>query len=218
MEQQHWFGSITAMDEQIGRLRNRLKELDVMHNTILWFCSDNGPSYIHNHNSSGGLRGKKAELYEGGIRVPAILEWPARVEGGRLCDYPSSTSDFLPTMLGICHVEPVKSLPLDGQNILPQVLGERQEVSRFIFFQSPLPRRLKKSTSSEEEQFAAIKGNHKLISTDNGASYQLYDLQNDRGERKDLSDSNKEMESNMKSALNAWRLSCRNSARGMDYK
>jgi arylsulfatase A-like enzyme len=66
----HWFGCVHAMDRQIGRLRRELKHLGIADNTIVWFCSDNGPSYIHNWNSAGPLRGKKATLWEGGLFSP----------------------------------------------------------------------------------------------------------------------------------------------------
>ena len=68
------------MDDQIGKLRSELKRLGVEDNTIVWFCSDNGPSYIHNYNSAGPFKGKKAELYEGGICVPSIVEWPVKFQ------------------------------------------------------------------------------------------------------------------------------------------
>ena len=101
LEAQHWFGCITAMDEQIGRLRERLRALGVAGNTILWFSSDNGPSWIHSYNSAGPLRDKKGTLYEGGIRVPAVLEWPARLQRPRVVAAPCVTSDIYPTLLAV---------------------------------------------------------------------------------------------------------------------
>ncbi len=215
MEEQHWYGSITAMDEQIGKLRGTLKTMGVTENTLIWFCSDNGPSYIHNYNSSGGLRGKKAELYEGGIRVPAILEWPEKLPAGQTTDYPTTTSDFLPTILSVLDIQAKEHLPLDGANILP-VLFKRAS-SRYLFFQSPLPDRLKKSTSTEEEQFAVIEGEFKLISADNGVSYQLYNLKEDEKETIDISKDHKEIVDEMKKALDKWKQSCARSAEGLDY-
>ena len=215
MEQQHWYGSISAMDEQIGRLRENLKNMGVADNTILWFCSDNGPSYIHDYNSSGGLRGKKAELYEGGIRVPAILEWPEKFEGGQISNFISSTSDFLPTILAACGMDPDEKMPIDGQNILPNIMTNSN--GKHLFFQSPLPDRLKKSTSTGEEQFAMIDGNFKLISMDNEQSYQLYNLEKDKAESYDVSMDYPEKVQQMKIALEEWRKSCTRSADGLDY-
>lgn len=215
MEQQHWYGSISAMDEQIGRLRKRLKEMGGAENTLIWFCSDNGPSYIHNYNSSGGLRGKKAELYEGGIRVPALLEWPEKFDGGQISNYPSSTSDFLPTILAVCGLQANESMPLDGQDILPFFMGQAD--SRNLFFQSPLPGRLKKSSFTEDEQYAVINDNHKLISMDNGRSYQLYNIEEDIEETNDISIDFPGKVQQLSSALDEWKKSCVLSADGLDY-
>lgn len=215
MEEQHWYGSITAMDEQIGRLRKSLIEMGISDNTLLWFCSDNGPSYIHNFNSSGGLRGKKAELYEGGIRVPAMLEWPEKIATSQVSDYPCFTSDFLPTILEICGLQQNKNLPLDGIDIFPHMLNIDSD--RTLFFQSPLPARLKKSSFTEEEQFAVIVGDNKLISIDNGENFQFYNLKSDKEESNDISDSQKEKVELMKNALNQRKISCSRSANGMDY-
>ncbi len=78
---QHYYGCITAMDEQIGRLRSRLTELGIAGNTMIWFSSDNGPEGRTGQEgrfrgSAGGLRGRKRSLFDGGLRVPALLEWP----------------------------------------------------------------------------------------------------------------------------------------------
>ncbi len=216
IEQQHWYGSITAMDEQVGRLRNSLKEMGIAENTLLWFCSDNGPSYIHNYNSSGGLRGKKAELYEGGIRVPAMLEWPARFSNGKDSNYPCYTSDFLPTVLAICGLQANENLPLDGKDIFPHFLKDTSD--RTLFFQSPLPDRLKKSTTLDVEQYAVIEGDLKIISTDGGESFQLYNLKKDHEESNDISGDHKEEVMKMRNALELWMKSCSSSAEGMDYK
>ena len=101
MEEQHWYGGISAMDDQIGRLRSELKKMNINHNTIVWFCSDNGPSYIHNYNSAGPFRGRKSELLEGGIVVPSIVEWPAKFKTPKKMNTPVVTSDFYPTLINI---------------------------------------------------------------------------------------------------------------------
>ena len=75
-EKQHFCGEITAMDRAFGKLRTSLRELGLRDQTVLWYCSDNGA--LPKVGSSGGRRGNKGQIYEGGLLVPALLEWPAR--------------------------------------------------------------------------------------------------------------------------------------------
>lgn len=84
--QQHYYACITALDQQVGRLRQRLRELQVARDTMVWFASDNGPEgnpgpQGRSQGSAGPFRGRKRSLYEGGVRVPALLVWPARIAG-----------------------------------------------------------------------------------------------------------------------------------------
>jgi len=215
LPEQHWFGSITAMDEQIGRLRSLLRSSGIADNTILWFCSDNGPSYIHDFNSAGPLRGKKSELYEGGIRVPAILEWPARFQDPGLVNIPVSTSDFYPTLLAITNTEVEDQPTLDGENILP-ILEGRSDMRNPIGFLSPLASPLRKQETRVEEQLALVGERYKLISVDNGLSFQLYDLIADGDESTDIALEQSGVFNDMKQKLQAWVSSCRNDKNLMD--
>lgn len=203
IEAQHWFGCITAMDDQIGRLRTQLREWGIADETIVWFKSDNGPSYIHHYNSAGPLRGSKGELYEGGIRVPAILEWPAMFPKPKNIDVPASTSDLFPTLLSMTMVDHDSDLILDGEDIFPVLKGE-QERNHPIGFLSPLPNRLQPVETTDDEQFAWINEQYKLISVDNGRTYQLYDLLNDISETRDVSDIYPEIKLSMKEQLLSW--------------
>jgi len=85
--EQHYYGTLTAMDEQIGRLRSELRRIGVAEDTMLWFCSDNGPAgnraTDRAQGSAGPFRNRKGSLYEGGILVPGLLEWPGVIDGGR---------------------------------------------------------------------------------------------------------------------------------------
>ena len=204
IEAQHWFGTITAMDRQIGRLRKQLQEMELSDNTILWFCSDNGPSYIHEYNSAGPFRGKKSELWEGGICVPAILEWPQKFNHPRVIDVPIVTSDFYPTLLYICGIDSENPQILDGENVYPILEGKRQERISSIGFQSPLPQKLQKQQTVSEEQFAWIDNQFKLLSMDNGDSYQLYNIKTDQGETQDISAKHPEVKARMLKELKNW--------------
>ena len=104
--QQHYFGCITAMDEQIGRLRKTLKEEDAHRNTMIWFCSDNGPEGNESApGKTGGFRGRKRSLYEGGVRVPALLEWPEKITKQDNITCPAGTIDYLPTILSLMDIQ-----------------------------------------------------------------------------------------------------------------
>jgi arylsulfatase A-like enzyme len=116
---QHFFGEITGMDRAFGKLRKALGTLGIRENTILWYCSDNGGLRTQ---SSGG-RGKKGQIYEGGLRVPAILEWPARITKPRRTSVPCVTSDIYPTLLELVGVRVEKQPPLDGISLAPLLAG-----------------------------------------------------------------------------------------------
>ena len=120
----HFFGEITAMDAALGKMRSGLRNLGIADNTVLWYCSDNGSLP---KGSSGGLRARKGSLYEGGIRVPAVLEWPARVKANRITDINANTSDIYPTLLELAGVALPKNQPrLDGISLAPLLRGEKQ--------------------------------------------------------------------------------------------
>ena len=120
----HFFGEITAMDAALGKMRSGLRKLGIADNTVLWYCSDNGSLP---KGSSGGLRARKGSLYEGGIRVPAVLEWPARVKANRITDINANTSDIYPTLLELADVALPKNQPrLDGISLAPLLRGEKQ--------------------------------------------------------------------------------------------
>ena len=215
---QHWFGAVSAMDGQIGRLRSELKRLGIEDDTILWFCSDNGPSYIHDYNSTGGLKGKKATLYEGGIRVPSILVWPRRIRVPAVSGLPVSTSDFYPTLLSICGAGVDGQPVLDGRDVLGLILSGAAERPEPIMFQSPVVNSAKKTETTEVLQSAVILNGFKLISVDGGNSFALFDLDADPGEMTDLSEAHPAMKAELKARLKDWQASCAESAKGRDYR
>ena len=135
---QHYYGCITAMDEQVGRLRSELRKLGAAENTLLFFCSDNGPEGQTGKapGSAGHLSGRKRSLLEGGIRVPGLVEWPARIKPGRTTNVPCVTSDYLPTILALIDVEPITDRPIDGISLVPLFDGKLAKRERPIGFES----------------------------------------------------------------------------------
>ncbi len=119
-KQQHFYGEITGMDRAFGKLRNELRTLGIRENTILWYCSDNGG--LPNLGATGG-RANKGKVYEGGLRVPAIIEWPARISGHRVTKVPCNTVDIYPTLLDIVGVRMGNQPPLDGISLTALIAG-----------------------------------------------------------------------------------------------
>lgn len=124
-----YFREITLLDQQLGRLRSELRATGMAENTILWYCSDNGGLV---KETSGG-REKKGSIYEGGLRVPAILEWPARNLKGRT-SVPVATFDMYPTLLAMAGVDSEASHPLDGIDVSGIVAGTVDKRSRPMGF------------------------------------------------------------------------------------
>jgi arylsulfatase A-like enzyme len=127
---QNFYGEITAMDRAFGRLRKGLADLGIRDNTVLWYCSDNGG--LPGVGTTGG-RGNKDHVYEGGLRVPSLLEWPARYSKPKTVNVPCVTSDILPTVCAIAGVSP-PNVPLDGQNLLPVLDGKATSRAKGIGF------------------------------------------------------------------------------------
>lgn len=132
---QHYYGEITGMDRAMGKLRRELDTLGIRNDTILWYCSDNGG--VANVSATGG-REQKGAIYEGGLRVPAILEWPARCSGHRVTNVPCCTSDIYPTLLDIAGARVDPQPPLDGVSLVPVLDGKSEARSRPVgFWQYP---------------------------------------------------------------------------------
>ena len=191
----HYYGCITAMDEQIGRLRAELDELGLAGDTLVWFCSDNGPfGGAGDPGSAGTLRGRKGELLEGGLRVPAVLEWPGRVQPGST-DVPACTSDFLPTLLDLLDVPMPDGRALDGVSLLPLIEGRVSVRGAPLGFQSG-------------NELALIDGGFKLHSKNSGRIWALYDLAADPEETRDLAGEDPARVETMSAVLKEWREEC----------
>ncbi|MEW4528556.1 sulfatase-like hydrolase/transferase [Maioricimonas sp. JC845] len=119
---QNYYGELTGIDQAMGLLRDQLREMELTDNTLLWFTSDNGPQG-RSPGSSGGLRGAKGSLWEGGVRVPTIIEWPARIPQPRVTDVPANTVDIYPTLLELAGVTIENQPPLDGISLVPLIDG-----------------------------------------------------------------------------------------------
>lgn len=123
------FGEITAMDRALGQFRDALREMGEADDTLLWFTSDNGitvegiPEDQRDELYNGGWRGHKGSLYEGGLRVPTIIEWPAVIREARITAVPAVSTDIFGTLLALLELEhPDPSRPLDGTDLTPLIV------------------------------------------------------------------------------------------------
>ncbi|MDC0144074.1 sulfatase-like hydrolase/transferase [Verrucomicrobia bacterium] len=210
---QHYYGCITALDKQVGRLRKELRTLGVADNTLVTFCSDNGPEgNASAPGSAGHFSGRKRSLLEGGIRVPGLVEWPAKINPGK-SDIPAVTSDYLPTILEIIGAEQTDKRPLDGISLVPLFKGKMKERGQPIGFQSA-------------GQVALISDRYKIYGSGGRKKEQeltlpklkLFDLKKDPSEKKDLAAQHPDIIKKMAATLKQWRESCRHSDTGGDYK
>lgn len=117
-KQAGYFREITLLDQQVGRLRRELREMEIAANTILWYCSDNGGLA----EATSGGRKRKGSIYEGGLRIPSIIEWPSQELKGRT-SVPAWTCDMYPTLLAMAGVTDKAPHVLDGIDISEIISG-----------------------------------------------------------------------------------------------
>jgi hypothetical protein len=135
----NFYGEITGMDRAVGKLRKEIENMGIKNNTLLWYCSDNGG--LPGVGTTGG-RGHKADIYDGGLRVPAIIEWPAKLKHAASTNIPANTSDIYPTLLEIAGVSPKSQPVLDGISLVPVIENNMQERPKPMgFWQYPGPGR-----------------------------------------------------------------------------
>ena len=200
---QHQYGEIVAMDRSIGALRSALREIGVADDTLVWYCSDNGGLAKFGPETMGGLRGAKNTMYEGGLRVPGILEWPARIPKGRITDRPAGTVDIFPTLAEIVGLPEDASLkPQDGISLVPLIDGDESERT------SPLPFRHDGRGVLIGERYKILKQKGK---------YELYDLIGDPTESTNLIETEKEVAQEWIAAYEAWNGTVEDSVAGKDY-
>jgi len=200
---QDHYGELVAMDRSIGTLRKGLRDLDVAENTLFWFCSDNGGLPGITPETVGGLRGFKGSLYEGGLRVPSIIEWPARIDRPRVTSYPASTMDIFPTIADILDLpKSVLLQPQDG-------------ISLKELFAKELGRREKPIPFSCLGRTALLDGDIKLLKNKGG--YELYNLRSDPHEETNLYEKDQETVQRMQAKMTEWTESMERSIEGRDY-
>jgi len=204
-QSQHHYGELVAFDRSLGILRKELRDMEIADNTILWFCSDNGGLSKIEPTTVGKLKGFKGSVWEGGLRVPGIIEWPAVIRH-RISDYPASTMDIFPTLVDILGLADSVMLSLvDGISIKQLFTQEIQQRETSIPFRF-------------NDRGALIDNNYKLIALSiEDQKFELYNLENDPDESHDISRENPDIFIEMKEEYLTWNATVDSSILGQDY-
>jgi len=190
---------IEILDSAMGRLLAELDALKLSERTLVIFTSDNGAFLGVSDNSP--LRSGKGYLYEGGIRVPLIVRWPGHVDPGSLCDTPVISMDFYPTILAAAGLTPQAGRPLDGENLMP-LLSQTGSLKRSaIYFHYP------NFAWHKDNRLGSVvrHGKYKLIEYFDDNSVELYDLEADLRETRDLSRELPDTARRLQRELHGWR-------------
>lgn len=193
-KQKNYAAMITRMDRDIGRIFDLLKSLDLDENTIVFFASDNGgvKGMSEHFESNGILRGHKTDIYEGGIRAPLIARWPGKIAAGAVSEHISAFWDMMPTFCEIAKI----SVPndIDGISFLPELLGQNQKAHDFLVWEyfsynygwKPGAEGPRNQLESQAVRMGNWKGLRKGLKKNPAAEMELYDLEKDPSETKNV--------------------------------
>ncbi|RAK00155.1 arylsulfatase A-like enzyme [Larkinella arboricola] len=185
-------GMVSRLDRYVGQIMAELKKQKLDENTLIMFTSDNGPGFDDGFfDSNGPFRGKKFQLYEGGIRVPFVARWPGTIKAGSVTSHACAFWDFLPTVCELAGVRP--SATIDGISYLPTLLGKPKAQKRHDFFYWEINER-------EGPIQAVVMGAWKGIRFYE-KPFELYNLRTDPGETANLADQHPEVVARLKAVM-----------------
>lgn len=197
-----YYAHVTFMDNEVGRVLKTLKEMNLEENTIVIFTSDNGPVTnqwrkpyeINLYGNAGKIRGRKGDLYEGGIRVPAIIRYPNHIKAGAISNEVLHGYDFLPTICSLLNIPKPTDRPIDGEDFSAVLKSQpmKREKPLFwgfetLYFQDP-----------SGYLYAVRDGDWKVISDENAQKLLLFNLKTDPYELNDVSQKNPEVLTKLK--------------------
>lgn len=184
---------ISAVDDGVGSILSKLEELNLTENTIVIFLSDNGGPEKKNGSDNGVLRGGKSDVFEGGIRVPFAMMWPAKIEAGTVYEKPVISLDIFASVIAQTKNHVKTKNPIDGVDLLPYLTGNKKgNPHDFLFWRK-----------FDAKDIAVRKGDKKLVLQNKG-SEMLINLKNDISEQINLSDRNPELAKELKSEMEKW--------------
>ncbi|MCR9202157.1 MAG: sulfatase-like hydrolase/transferase [Planctomycetaceae bacterium] len=191
-ENSRYMGNITQLDHALGMVMKALDEEGVSDNTLLIFTSDNGPVAKFG-GTAGGLRGGKRSEHEGGIRVPGVVRWPGHIRPGTVSDVPVIGTDIFATVLDVAGLPLPKDRTIDGVSMLPAFEGKAVRRRIPLFWRTHV--------SPPADRVALRMGDWKLVGDETLTTFQLYEIQKDWKEERDLASLMPEKTEEMKRRL-----------------
>ena len=208
-EEKRDFSAVLAeYDFQMGRLFDGLKKLGLEENTIVIFTSDNGPLPSFDHERTGGLRGSKLSLYEGGIRVPFIVRWPGHTTPGRVDEQTVLEEvDLFPTLCSIAHAPMPAGWDFDGEDMTEALVNQPSAHKKTIFWEygrKAEPFNYPAAAYDRSPHLAIREGKWKLLVNPDGTSTALFDLEKDPAEKADLGQQEPAVAQRLRDAALGW--------------
>ena len=186
---------VSAVDDGVGKLTAKLKELGLTNDTLVVYISDNGGPINANASRNLPLRGEKSQVLEGGIRVPFVLSYPGTIPAGKRYDQPVSTLDIQPTALALAGKETQHMASMEGVNLIPFLRGESKEAPHERLYWRHI-----------NGSWAIREGAYKLMSDAKGVQ-SLFDLTQDIGEKNNLLAQKPEIAKRLQRAWETWNAS-----------
>lgn len=190
---------VERMDRGVGDLLRTLDRLGIAQNTLVIFTNDNGGEWL---SSNGPLFNRKWTVWEGGIRVPAIVRWPGRIPAGKVSGQVGITMDLTASILAATGSVAPPAARLEGMDLLPILEGRSPEVTRTLFWRAVAGRTQKAVRSGDWK--LVVDGNHTF----------LYDVRQDLGERHDLANRRQDVARRLRGLLSAWEQDVDTEAKG----
>jgi arylsulfatase A-like enzyme len=207
-----FYAMCAVVDDNVGRLLAELDRLSLAENTIVVFLTDNGGTAGVKHFNAG-MRGGKTSLHEGGSRVPLFIRWPSRLKSPRVVQPIAAHIDLAPTLLDLCGLAPPDGVKFDGRSLEP-LMGESEEIkwpARTLFTHNPINETNRYPGAVRTEQYRLVRelrggaqGGSKAKADRQPSAWQLYNMQADPGQAKDIAADRPEIVADLSRQYEAW--------------
>jgi len=190
---------LSAMDDGVGQVLAKLRELGLQRDTLVFFLSDNGGPPKANASRNDPLRGAKGSVYEGGTRVPFVMQWKGHLPEGRIYEQPVISLDIFPTVLAAATQQPIPDLKLDGVNLLPYLSGTRKQPPHEALYW-----RFGSRCAIRRNNMKMVWDARRPRGRQGRPPWELYDLSSDIGETQDLASEKPEVVTSLKELYASW--------------